>query len=158
VSDSCGECGFVYGAVDDVPAALSQAAGRFAAVLGDDLAARPAPGVWSPLEYTCHVRDMLLVQRDRIVVALVEDEPSFSPMYRDQRVDLLGYAGEEPRSVVAGLGVAAELLARLLERLSPAQLARTCTYNYPTPRRVDVAWVAQHTMHEVEHHLADAAR
>jgi hypothetical protein len=155
--DSCDECGFVYGSEADVPAALRTVVGRFwEALTSGNPGVRPAPDVWSPLEYACHVRDVLLVQRDRLVVALVEDEPSFTPMYREQRVDLLGYAEEDQSAVLAGLGVAADLLARLLERLTPHQLARTCTYGYPAPRRVDVAWVAQHTMHEVEHHLRDA--
>lgn len=159
LSERCDGCGFVYGSVDEVPAALREAVGRFwEALTGGDPHRRPAPEVWSPLEYAAHVRDVLLVQRDRLVVALVEDGPSFTPMYREQRVDLLGYADEDQSAVLAGLGVAADLLARLLERLTPQQLARTCTYGYPEPRRVDVGWVAQHTMHEVEHHLDDIRR
>jgi hypothetical protein len=34
-----------------------------------DLRTRPQPHVWSPLEYGCHVRDMLLVQRERVLTA-----------------------------------------------------------------------------------------
>ena len=47
---------------------------------------RPSPEQRSPIEYACHVRDVALMQRNRVYVALVEDEPSFKPMYRDERV------------------------------------------------------------------------
>jgi DNA segregation ATPase FtsK/SpoIIIE, S-DNA-T family len=154
-ADRCEECGFVYGSVNDAPGALRGLAERYRQALPADPARRRWPDVWSPLEYACHVRDVLLVQRDRLVVALVEDGPSFAPMYREQRVGITGYATETPGGALAGLEVAADLLARLLERLTPEQLARQCTYNYPEPRLVDVAWVAQHTVHEAEHHLAD---
>ncbi|WP_406044517.1 hypothetical protein OG799_08560 [Micromonospora sp. NBC_00898] len=39
--------------------------------------------VWSPLEYTCHVRDVLRVQGERLALALVTEEPEFTPMGRD---------------------------------------------------------------------------
>jgi hypothetical protein len=155
VTERCDACGFVYGSVNDVPGALRGLAERYRQALPAEPGRRRWPDVWSPLEYACHVRDVLLVQRDRLVVALVEDGPSFVPMYREQRASIAGYAAETPAGALAGLEVAADLLARLLERLTPEQLARPCTYNYPETRRVDVAWVAQHTMHEAEHHLAD---
>jgi hypothetical protein len=44
---------------------------------------RPEPEVWSALEYACHVRDMLLVQRDRAVLVQVEDRQSVACMHRD---------------------------------------------------------------------------
>lgn len=40
---------------------------------------------WSALEYTCHVRDVLAVQRERLVSALTEQRPLFAPMRRDER-------------------------------------------------------------------------
>jgi hypothetical protein len=43
------------------------------------LRTRPEEGVWSALEYACHVRDVFLVQRDRLYTALVEDTPTFTP-------------------------------------------------------------------------------
>ena len=103
--DRCTQCGFVY---DDLPADQVAAAIRgFGAAYRAELAgvdeelarARPAPEVWSVLEYACHVRDVLLVQRDRALLALLEARPRFARMYRDERVALAGYHIHPPARV-----------------------------------------------------------
>jgi hypothetical protein len=159
------ECGFVYDAVEaaSVPAALRMAAATIADLsrrpeLAAQVRRRPEPAVWSALEYAGHLRDVLLVQRDRVLLALVVDEPGFVPMYRDERVGLARYNEDAPAVVAAELVMAADLFARLAERLDAAQLARPCIYNYPVKARVDVGWVARHTLHEAIHHLADVRR
>ncbi len=116
---------------------------------------RPQPGVWSALEYACHVRDVLLVQRERTLLALVEPTPGFARMYRDERVGLARYDAHPPGQVLDQLGMAAELCATVFDGLSPEQWARSLIYNYPTPASRDVAWLAGNTVHEVEHHLDD---
>ncbi|HKA04306.1 MAG TPA: DinB family protein, partial [Acidimicrobiales bacterium] len=110
---------------------------------------------WSALEYTCHVRDVLLVQRDRLYVALVADDATWPPMYRDARPALARYNEQDPVVVLDQLRVAAELAAQAFGGLDAAQLARTFTYNYPTPAVHDVLWLGRHTIHEAEHHLHD---
>ena len=42
-----------------------------------DAGVRPAPQVWSPLEYACHVRDLLGVFAARVELMLTEDLPTF---------------------------------------------------------------------------------
>jgi S-DNA-T family DNA segregation ATPase FtsK/SpoIIIE len=101
------------------------------------------------------VRDVLLVQRERMITALVVDTPSIAPMQRDERVELARYAEELTREVVAGIELAALLFARLYRDLSPEQRARTCVYNFPEPATRDVDWIAAHTLHELQHHLVD---
>jgi S-DNA-T family DNA segregation ATPase FtsK/SpoIIIE len=158
---TCSECGFDYGTVDPSGAAghLRRVADEMAAGLQrrapDELRARPAAGVWSPLEYACHVRDVLHVQRDRLFLALVEDTPSFPRMYRDERVDLDGYAEWEPGRVAGQLTVAAELAGRAFGRVRTEQWSGPLVYNWPEPRTLDVRWLAAHTVHEAHHHLGD---
>ena len=48
----------------------------------------PAPQRWTATEYGAHVRDVLLNLRDRLVVGLIEDRPTFTAMYRDERVTM----------------------------------------------------------------------
>ena len=89
------------------------------------------------LEYGAHVRDVLLVLRDRIVVGVVVDNPGFTPMYRDERVDLGMYGRDDPVAVAAELELAGALLTRMIAALSPEQLDRTCQYGYPGPMHAD---------------------
>ena len=158
---ACPGCGFVLDdlAGADIGRALREVAPRFQVVLAshddDRLRAHANPSKWSALEYACHVRDVLLIQRDRVLLALVEERPEFSPMHREERVALARY-DSEPRSLVAQeVGFAAGLLARLFDGLGAEQLARRCVYGYPDRNEVDVAWVGRHTVHEAEHHLLD---
>jgi S-DNA-T family DNA segregation ATPase FtsK/SpoIIIE len=93
------------------------------------LRTRPAEGVWSALEYACHVRDVFLVQRDRLYTALVEDTPTFTPMYRDQRVTLARYNAQDPEEVAEQLATAARLIAQAFAVLDSAQLMRSTKAN-----------------------------
>jgi hypothetical protein len=161
--DRCDECGYVFD-VDaaDLPGRLTAVAG----VLGDRLTGatpsaltrRPAAGSWSALELACHVRDVFLVQRERIVSTLVEDRPSFPVMHREERVALERYAEQPPAAVAADLGVAARLLAGVLTGRSAAELERLCVYNYPVPTERSLVWIGRNALHEGEHHLVDVHR
>lgn len=167
--DRCNQCGFVYEehGPEVVVAELRQLGPRYrrrlqppdAGPSGDAVVRRrPGPEVWSVLEYACHVRDVLLAQRERLYLALVEDRPSFAPIYRDQRVGLARYASEVPERVAGDVEVAVALICRGFDGLDAAQWSKTCIYNFPTPCERTLAWLAQHTLHEGEHHLADIDR
>ncbi len=160
--DHCDECGFAYDAVaaQDVPRRLGEAGPRFATALAaiGDPRRRPAPEVWSPLEYTCHVRDVLRVQGERLALALRLDDPVFEPMGREERVVTDAYNTQDPQTVLADLAGAADDLARVFATLGPPQWRRTGVYNWPTVESRTVLWLARHTLHEVEHHLLDLKR
>ncbi|MEJ7585802.1 MAG: DinB family protein, partial [Acidimicrobiales bacterium] len=116
---------------------------------------RPAPHVWSGLEYACHVRDVFLVLRARVLQALRDAEPAFTPMGRNERVVHDRYAEQVPADVARQVADAASMLAFTLDGLGPDQWLRTCVYGYPAPARRTLAWVAEHALHEGEHHLCD---
>lgn len=161
--DRCDECGLTYD-LSTAPAAGSAILAGAAELndlvtdRGSDIASRRVPDVWSPLEYACHVRDVLLVQRERVLAARRTDRPSFAPMGRDERVDHDGYATQDPAAVGRQLDDAALLFANVLDRLAPGDWERTVTYNYPRPSDRPLSWVAVHTVHEVRHHLLDVRR
>lgn len=162
--DHCEVCGFDYDAlaIHDAPSAIRVGAERIAEDLfsGDDSSIhnRPDAGTWSVVEYACHVRDVILVQRERLLLALVEDTPTFVPMYREERVAHAGYDRESATEVAQELTVVASLCAKVVSLLDDGQLARTCIFNFPEPRVRDVAWVVRHTVHEVVHHEVDVRR
>jgi S-DNA-T family DNA segregation ATPase FtsK/SpoIIIE len=163
VCSSC-DCGFSY---DDVaPQAISERLPQVVDELCEEVAReqdtilrrRPAPEVWSPLEYCCHLRDVLITQRERVVRALVEDCPTVPPMHRDERAVLTRYADEQPRRVLDQLRMAADMAAWTFASLDASQWMRSCVYNYPEPTTRSLEWVGRHTLHEAVHHLVDVRR
>jgi len=160
--DHCDECGFSYASVAEgaLPGRLREFGGRYAAAL-DEIAQprrRPAEHVWSPLEYTCHVRDVFRVQRERLTLALAVDGPEFASMGRDERVVADAYNQQDPAVVLAELADAASDLAADFSTLGRPELARTGIYPWPVPQTRTLLWLGQHTVHEGEHHLRDLRR
>lgn len=159
----CEECGFEYslGEAPAVAPAIIAGVAEFALTLRDeavDLRARRKPHVWSPLEYGCHLRDVLLVQRERVLAARRTERPSFDPMGRDERVEHDGYAEQAPKDVARQLTDAAQLFANVLARIGPGEWGRTVMYTYPQRSERSLEWVTVHTLHEVRHHLLDVRR
>jgi len=74
---------------------------------------------------------------------------------RDERVELDGYAGQNPDDVARQLGDAALMFANDLVRVSPTDWDRTVIYTYPYRAERSLRWLAVHTVHEVRHHLLD---
>lgn len=164
--DRCDPCGFLYADVNaqTLPLRFAAFGARYLVLLlppaqpaawSNILRTRPAADVWSALEYACHVRDVFLVQRDRLYTALVEDTPVFTPMYRDHRVTLARYNTQDPSEVAAQLDTAARLIAQAFDALDPGQFQGRCIYNFPAPAERPLLWVGQHAVHEGEHHLRD---
>jgi hypothetical protein len=158
--DRCDECGFDYdmALADGAGDGIAAFANDLAAVLREppgDLTARPQPDTWSVLEYACHVRDVLLVQRERVLLARRVERPAFEPMGRDERVEHDGYAEQDPDDVARQLDDAARLFGNVLARLEPGDWDRTVIYGYPAPAERSLRWVAVHTLHEARHHLRD---
>lgn len=157
--DRCEDCAYVYGDtdVDDAVRIIREDAAVLAREVETrpDVHDRPAPEVWSPLEYGCHVRDVLVHQRARIDQALTEDEPDFRPMGREALA--VGYRGQDPAAVAAEIQAAAEAMAGAAASLDAAALARTGTYHWPETASRDLRWLVRHTAHEVLHHRRDVA-
>jgi hypothetical protein len=112
---TCAECGFTYdegealGAADAIVAAAREAAALVNEADDDEVRVRSDPATWSALEYGCHVRDVLLVQRERVLEARRTERPTFTPMGRDERVALDGYDEQDPAVVTRQLVDAADL-------------------------------------------------
>ncbi len=167
--DACSECGFVYEELPlgDVPERLASFGPRYRARLVNPgppaspragLRNRPDVDVWTGLEYACHVRDLLELQRERLGLALGEDCPVYAPMGREERVVTGRYNQQAPLEVADAIDTAAVAIAQAFARLEPAQWDRTAIYNWPTPTERTMAWLGRHTVHEGEHHLDDIDR
>jgi hypothetical protein len=161
VDGYCDECGFDYDQPDleAVLTALGRQAAEYqAALTGDDVRRRPDPDTWSALEYACHVRDVLSIQRDRITQTLVEDHPTYVPMNREQRLLDGDYNEQDPVAVGTELVANAKEFVAAGAGLTGGELLRTGLYNYPTPTDRSLDWLLHHVAHEVQHHLYDVRR
>jgi hypothetical protein len=160
LGDACQKCGFSYEITraEVLPWFRVDATAfvdKFRQIDAGHVRQRPEPDVWSPLEYACHVRDMLRVQRDRVVQAQREDEPRFTPMGRDERVVEERYNEQDPGVVAGEITAAADAFDATLGALDDAGWARRGLYNYPEPQLRTVEWIAVHTLHELLHHRVD---
>ncbi|MEU4479259.1 DinB family protein [Micromonospora sp. NPDC023966] len=160
--DRCDECLFVYSALgtEELPQRLRDVAGHYPAALNGvpDPRRRPAPEVWSPLEYACHVRDVFRVQGERLALALRVDEPEFAPMGRDELVITERYNTQDPELVLTDLATAAAEFAARFATLGEVELDRTGVYPWPRREARTLRWLGRHTVHEAEHHLLDIRR
>ena len=168
MADPCPECGFSYEGLEPAaaPEALRGFGRRYRAPLtrllkGEEdrvLRTRPEPGVWSALEYACHVRDVFTVYRERVVLVLAEDEPVLQSMGRDERPARDRYNEQDPAVVTDELAAAAERLAADLDAVDTAGWQRAGIHPYPEPAPRSLAWMAANVVHEGNHHLLDIGR
>lgn len=164
MAERCEECGYEYDLAaatrlgDDIEIGVGQLADLLTNADRKTLARRITPELWSPIEYCCHVRDMLLTQRERVLLARRVDVPDAVPMGRDERVAHEGYAEQDPAEVAEELTMAARLLTNVLDRLDGADWELQLVYNWPERTERTLRWVAAHTLHEVRHHSLDVRR
>jgi DinB superfamily len=162
--DRCDACRFDYygfprAEVAPRVTALAEAHGlRLTETPAALLREHPFADTWSCLEYGCHVRDVLSVQRARVQQAQDEDDPEFVAMGRDVLAVADRYNEQDPPVVAGQLGASAAALVALLGSLGETGWARTGIYGYPQREPRDVDWIARHTVHELHHHLADVDR
>ena len=137
---------------------IRDAVARFTEVIraaGDRAGVRPEADRWSIVEYAAHLRDVLLSIRERIVLTSVLDEPTGTPLYREERIALGFYAFDTPADVAQELEVAARIIAKTISSLPPGHEARLATYSPATPMKVTNEWMAAQALHECRHHLGD---
>ena len=152
----CPECGFDSRAVrrEEVKNRFYANASAWRRVLEQpDPGRRPEPGVWSPLEYACHVRDVHRVFGERLRMMLAVDDPLFENWDQDATAIAGRYAEQDPATVARELSAAAAASAARFDAVSGAEWART-------GRRSDgavftVESFGRYFIHDPIHHLGD---
>jgi len=154
----CAECGFDARSVrrTEVKNRVYANASAWQRVLGQAGAGdRPAPGVWSPLEYACHVRDVHRVFAQRVRLMLAEDDPQFANWDQDAAAVEGRYAAQEPSRVAADLAEAAAVATELYGSVDEAGWERPGQRSNGSVFTVDS--LARYHLHDVEHHLFDVS-
>jgi hypothetical protein len=154
---TCPECGLDSRsfAREAVPAMIRASAANWHAVLTQpgDRGQRPAPDKWSPLEYGCHVRDVLRLYRLRLDLMLTTDGPQYPNWDQDATAVEDRYHEQDPATVAAELAAAAELLAARFEQVGGEQWQRTGFRSDGAQFTVET--FARYFIHDPLHHYYD---
>ncbi len=156
---TCPTCRLAYAdlGVEECLALVAESTSALAALLptfGDEtLRRRPRPEVWSPVEYACHVRDVLLTFAVRLHRGVREDRPALDPMYADWRAERFGYGATHLDVLLAELASAAEGFANEVRAVPDDAWGRTVVRR-PEEERT-VRWLVRQAAHECVHHLRD---
>ena len=152
----CPECGFVAGDVDpgDLGRRFRENADGWPAVLAaPDAGRRPSDGVWSPVEYACHVRDVHRVFAARLRLMLEQDDPAFDNWDQDATAVDERYDLADPADVGPALVVAAGEVAALYDAVPVTDRGRTGRRSNGSA--FTVTSLGRYHLHDVVHHLRD---
>jgi len=157
--DACGfdGSGFDVGALLAAVRELGPGWRTMLAASGDQLRVRPAPEVWSAIEYAAHSRDVTALHAFGVEQALTTAEPAFPAIEGDDLIQSAAatYDGLDADEVVATLESEANRLAHLAELAGSAAWSRGLTIG---DSRMDVRRLLEHALHDSRHHLDDVER
>jgi S-DNA-T family DNA segregation ATPase FtsK/SpoIIIE len=162
VHEHCDACGFDGSVYDDASliAALRELGPRWRRLLagaGTELRLRPAPKVWSAIEYAAHSRDITALHGFGVEQALTGEEPVYPDI---AGADLIaaaaaGYLDLDPDAVVDALDTAAGHLAELAAAAPAERWESGITIGAD---RSTVRRLLEHALHDSQHHLGDVER
>ena len=153
IERACPECGTDVSALSpqDIAIALRTCLPRWATVLHrEDVAVRPEPAVWSPLEYAAHVRDVFKVMHYRLDLMHAQDGPTFPDWDQDATALEDGYAHQSPQVISTQLAAAGRGLADAFDSVLGRDLNRTGLRGNGAAFTVET--LARYTWHDIAHH------
>ena len=152
----CPECGFdpAEQGLGDLPRLIHDTAMTWSQVLAQrGVGERPAPDVWSPLEYGCHVRDVHVLFAQRVRLMLDEDEPTFANWDQDATAVESDYGSQDPTVVAVELIEAAGTVAGIYATVTDATKGRRGLRSNGDVFSVES--LGSYHLHDVVHHLHD---
>jgi hypothetical protein len=158
IEKACDQCGFDPAVVarEDLPDLFHENTRGWYAVLADgDYAVRPAPHVWSHLEYACHVRDVHELFARRVQLMLDEDDPTFENWDQDETAVEQAYDLQEPATVGTELVERAAEVAAVYASVADDQWQRTGRRSNGSLFTVESMGI--YHLHDVAHHLWDVS-
>jgi len=156
---TCPECGFDVRDLDRraVGSTTRSLTRWFVALLTDrdpdQLRPRPQPEVWSALEYSCHIRDVFRVMRERLQLMLDEDEPHFPNWDQDATAVDDDYARQDPSLVRADLAIEGHRVAELFDTVHDDQWDRRGFRSNGSVFTVES--LGRYMVHDLVHHVWD---
>jgi DinB family protein len=114
---------------------------------------RPAPGVWSPLEYAGHCADVMTWYGGRIRRLLAEDAAQLQPFDWDTHTQHRSYRDIGTEEILSRLRRSCQDLTTLLSALGPEDWKHAGTGSDGTARTI--ADLTRRAAHEAVHHALD---
>jgi hypothetical protein len=154
----CPDCGYDASRVNPASVAnLTRAAmPRWHQVLQrPDVSRRPSPEVWSPLEYACHVRDVLTLFHQRLDLMLTVDDAQFANWDQDVTAVESRYDEQDPATVSAKLAAAGAVIADRFDTVDGQAWERTALRS--DGAMFTTASFSRYFLHDIEHHLHDVS-
>ncbi len=151
----CADCGFDARSVataDFGRLTRENVAALLARLDAPDAAERPAPEVWSPLEYACHVRDVCRVFGARLGVDARQHDPLFANWDQDETALAERYWEQDPATVRAELTEEGERFAADFDTIAARELTRPGRRSNGSVFTVDT--LARYFLHDLVHHVA----
>jgi len=157
ITEGCAECGFspAFGVAQTGDMVRATIPFWEDALSRPTVGVRPAPTVWSPLEYGCHVRDVCRLFRERLEQMVTEPDARFANWDQDATAVTDRYHAQDPRTVAREYASAAESLATAFDAVSGDQWQRRGTRSNGS--QFTVATFAAYLMHDLLHHERDVA-
>ncbi|HLJ98774.1 MAG TPA: DinB family protein [Streptosporangiaceae bacterium] len=153
----CPDCGFDTSAFPReqvAPMILANAAAWRDVLTGQPgVSVRPAPDRWSPLEYGCHVRDVLRLYDFRLQLMLAEDDPLFPNWDQDETAVAERYGEQDPLVVADELSSAARPISDRFAAVAGDQWQRTGARSDGACFTVET--FARYLIHYPIHHFYD---
>jgi hypothetical protein len=152
----CPDCGLDARTVagPQVAPRLRQNAARWPAVCSRaDVRVRPEPGVWSPLEYACHVRDVCRIMDSRVNLLLSQEDPIFESWDQDATAVSDRYNAQDPAVVSDELSTAAAAAAASFDAVREGDWQRTGRRSNGSVFTIET--LGQYFLHDLAHHLHD---
>jgi hypothetical protein len=163
ISWRCPQCGLDYDFISPRDAALAVRTfpRRYRNVLthfgpGEDvddvIRRRPEPGMWSALEHTAHVAEVLDLMAPNIRQIASEANPRLPSVDPDRESEEQSYNEQPLLEVLSRLETACADLSMAIEYMDPSDWTRTGTFEYGQREAIDVV---RNAVHEGAHHLRD---
>lgn len=153
----CDECGLEAGTVprDALAERYFLAIEEWVQILRENPAVevRPAPRVWSPLEYGAHVRDVLVATGERLDLLLTQDDPVFANWDQDEAAREGRYAEQDPEQVAEDLEAVGQRLVSRIPEIEDAAWSRPGRRSNGS--EFTVLTLLRYVLHDVVHHLWD---
>ena len=156
LSKQCPDCAFDAAAITlaDLPGLIDGVLATFTTRLADaDATQRPAPGIWSPVEYACHVRDVCTMFAGRLDRMLTEDDPLFANWDQDATALEQRYREQQPDAVLAQLRPAATSIGAAFAAVPESQQQRRGRRSDGAAFTVDT--LGRYFVHDLVHHAWD---